>query len=277
MPGPAAGPPVPGARRRLALTGVPETLVIPLYARALDYRSRHSILRDARADAIVRSLDYDFEKFRSRGGGRVLVARNRQLDEWVREFLRRYPRGSVLQVGCGLDTRVDRIAPPPSVLWWDVDLAEVIAVRRNLFPERAGYRMLGGSITEPSWLSELPGDRPTIVVADGVFEYLGEGDVQRFLDAFAARFAHGAAIFDVMSASVQRMANQALQGRSSAVLQWAVDDLRGLDGLLPRYRRTATVRLLTSRFLPLGDRLVYAVGCLAPRLRNSMRAVRYEF
>ena len=269
--------PPPGSRRKLELSGVQETLVIPLYARALDYRSRRPILNDAQADEIVRSLDFDFEKFRPHALGKVLAARNRQLDEWIRTFVHEHPGGTVLNLGCGLDTRIYRIDPPSSILWSDVDLPDVIALRRGLFAERPGYRMRAGSITEPTWLSELPADRPALAVADGVFEYVDGNDVRRFLDAFAARFPRGAAVFDLMNSSAQRVVNRSLQTRSSAVLRWAIDDLRRLDALLPRYRRSATVRLFASRYLPLRLRCLYALGYLHPGVRNSLRVVRYEF
>lgn len=165
---PDAAPP----RTRLDLTGVPETLVIPLYAKAQDYRSRRSILHDAKAEEIVRSLDYDFERrgLSGKTRTRMLAVRARQLDEWVRAFLVRYRNATVLNLGCGLDTRIARLAPPATVSWFDIDFPEVMAVRKRFFSESEQYRMLAGSLTDASWLSEVPRDRPAIAVADGVLE-----------------------------------------------------------------------------------------------------------
>jgi len=64
----------------------------------------------------------------------------------------------MLHLGCGLDSRVYRIDPPASVRWFDVDYPEVIALRRHLYPERAGYRVIGSSLADLSWLAEVPGD-----------------------------------------------------------------------------------------------------------------------
>lgn len=272
-----AGAPGRGARPGLALTAEEETLVIPLYAKALDFRSRRSILHDARADEIVRAVDYDFERLRSRGNIRVLAARARQFDEWAREFLGRQPRSTVLNLGCGLDARIERLGPPASALWYDLDLPAVIELRRRFFPERDGYRMLAASITDPTCLDRIPADRPVLAIADGVFEYLAESDVRAFVGRLTSRFAHGEVLFDVMNSFAVRMGNERLSGRSEARLRWAVDDLRGLDGLNPRWRRTASVSALGSRYLPPGLRVVYAVAWLSPRLRRVMRQVRYEF
>jgi hypothetical protein len=63
----------------------------------------------------------------------------------------------VLHLGCGLDTRFHRMAPPPAVRWYDVDYPEVIELRRRLFPERPGYAAIGSSVTELAWLDRVPG------------------------------------------------------------------------------------------------------------------------
>lgn len=275
----SAGPNASGRRPRngLALTAEQETLVIPLYAKALDYRSRRSILHDARADELVRSIDYDFERLSRQGNPRVLAARARQLDQWTLEFLSRQPRSAVVNLGCGLDTRIDRLHPPPTTPWFDLDFPAVIELRQRFFAERDGYRMLGTSLLDPNWLDQLPQDRAVLAIADGVLEYLNEPDVAAFFGRLTSRFPHGEMIFDVMNTFALRMGNEHLSGRSEARLRWAVDDLRRLDAMNPRWRRTAAVSALGSRYLPLGLRLVYGIAWLSPRLRNVMRQVRYEF
>ncbi|MFG6301111.1 MULTISPECIES: hypothetical protein [Streptomyces] len=45
---------------------VQETLLIPLYARAVENRKELPMLRDARAAEIVAALDYDFARFEAR-------------------------------------------------------------------------------------------------------------------------------------------------------------------------------------------------------------------
>ena len=52
-----------------------------------------------------------------------MTLRAKQLDDWCTDFLQRHPDAVVLHLGCGLDGRVFRLDPPPSVLWFDVDQA----------------------------------------------------------------------------------------------------------------------------------------------------------
>ena len=56
---------------KVDLGPVQETLLIPLLARARETENPRGLLRDPRAVAIVRSLDYDFGKWE---GGRSLNA-----------------------------------------------------------------------------------------------------------------------------------------------------------------------------------------------------------
>jgi O-methyltransferase involved in polyketide biosynthesis len=135
---------------KVNLPGVQETLLIPLYARALDSRTRHPILGDKKADEMVRMIDYDFERLKGFGNRNVLVARAKQFDDWTREFIRSNPEAVVLNLGCGLDSRASRISPPSGVEWFDLDFPGVILERRKFFSDRDGYRMLGYSLTDPA-------------------------------------------------------------------------------------------------------------------------------
>lgn len=275
----ASEPGRPRDRERLPLplTGEQETLVIPLYAKALDYRSRRSILHDAKADELVRSFDYDFERLRSPGNTRVLATRARQLDEWTRAFLAAHPDAAVLNLGCGLDTRVSRIGPAPSVRWFDVDFPDVIAVRRRFFAENDGYRMVGGSLTQSDWLGEVPAGRPAVVVGDGVFEYLDSVTVTELFRHILDRFPSGEFDFDIMNSFAARMGNDHLQQKTGARLRWPVDDLHQIDAIDPRLRRVETRATLASKYLPIGTRLAYGIAWLFPSMRGAMRLVRCEF
>ena len=76
---------------KVHLTGEKATLLMPLYAKALDNRSKHPILHDEKADEIVRTIDFDFEKLKGFGNGNIMVVRAKQLDEWVKKFLKYLP------------------------------------------------------------------------------------------------------------------------------------------------------------------------------------------
>lgn len=101
----------PYSRRRVKLKGAQQTLLITLYAKALDSRSRRPVLGDRKADEVARAIDYDFQGTALPGNSRAMVVRARQTDEWVRDYLRGEPGSVVLNLGCGLDSRASRISP----------------------------------------------------------------------------------------------------------------------------------------------------------------------
>ena len=116
---------------KVYLTKEKETLLITLYAKALDSRSENSILNDKAANNLVNTIDYDFDKLKNPANGNVIVVRAKQFDEWLKEFLKENSVAVVLNLGCGLDTRVNRINPSPKISWFDVDYPEVIKLREN--------------------------------------------------------------------------------------------------------------------------------------------------
>lgn len=269
-----ASPPAP---RKLDLVGDEETLFIPLYAKALDYRSRRPILGDAKADEIVRAVDFDYERIRTRGTPTLLVVRARQLDEWVREFVRAHPSSVVVHLGCGLDARYLRIRPPDGVDWYDVDFPRVIEARRSFYDERGSYHMLASAITDPGWIETLPSDRATVVVADGVFEYLDRTDVATLFGRIVDHCPSGEFDFDVLNSFALAMGNARLTARSGARLKWAVDDPGDIDRLSARVKRVYLGSVFRSRYVPWPSRLALGIAFLLRNYRTSIRLVRCTF
>ncbi len=70
---------------------VAETLLIELYARALEARCPAPLVRDDKAIALVRQIDYDFSRFKLRGHHQVTtIMRLREFDRQARDFLARH-------------------------------------------------------------------------------------------------------------------------------------------------------------------------------------------
>jgi O-methyltransferase involved in polyketide biosynthesis len=270
----------PTEAQKVNLTGAPATLLITLYAKALDYRSPNPILNDERAHQIVEMIDYDFESVMGFGDSVVIAVRARQYDEWLREFLARHHDAVVLNLGCGLDTRVSRIGPPASARWFDVDFPEVIDLRRKFYADSSSYEMIATSLREEAWLGEVPRGLPSGIVAEGVFEYMEAEDVKTLLNRLTSHFAEGQVIFDCLSSFAVKSGRTQLQTKTGAVHRWAVDDIRELDGLDARLRRVDDLSLIESRYrrkLSWRYRLLFGAASLVPRLRNMHRLLRYEF
>lgn len=227
------------AREKVSLTGSQETLLITLSGRAMDNRSPRSILHDEESDEALRSIDYDTARLTriGRAGARQIAARAKEFDRWVARFLDARPECVVLHLGCGLDTRGHRLDPPPTVRWYDVDLPDVIELRRRLYPTSEGQHDIAASATDPHLLDEIPGDRPVLLVAEGLTPYLGTADGIAMLRRVVDHFPGGEMLFDGYNRLGVAWLRLALRigpyKASGAHVEWAIDDPRDLERAVP--------------------------------------------
>jgi O-methyltransferase involved in polyketide biosynthesis len=212
------------------------TNLVTLYLRAYESRSRRPILGDHIAAEAVDRIDYDFKGIHRTSlpaSNQYLVAlRAKQLDDWCAAFLARHADAVVLHLGCGLDGRGFRLAPPPSVLWFDLDQPGVVELRRRLYDDTDSYRMIGSSVTDPQWLDHIPTGRPTLVVAEGLLMYLQESEVRQLLERLTDRFDSGELLFDTLSALAPRLSKVLTRG----IITWGIRDARDIETWNPRLR-----------------------------------------
>jgi O-methyltransferase involved in polyketide biosynthesis len=268
--------------KEVRLTQEKETMLLALYSRALESRKEAPLLRDTMAEKALERIDYDFERTKpSHVESLQVVLRSLQLDRWAGEFLTAHPDAMALQLGCGLDSRVYRIDPPPGVRWFDVDYPDVIELRQKLYPERAGYRMLGSSVTDPGWLDEVPGDRPAWIVAEGLTYYLSESHMKTLLNRLTGHFPSGQMAFDAVSQLGAKLAkNNAKIRATGATIGWWIDDPRDIKLLDPKLELITELRPLEAhRYdrLPGSFRALLRVMDLFPSLRRVNRLLRYRF
>ena len=74
-------------------------------------------------------------------------------------------------MGCGLDSRCIRVGCRGH-LWYDVDVPDVIQVRKRYFAETEHYHMMGFDIRQAGWLSGIPAGKTAIILLEGVSMYL---------------------------------------------------------------------------------------------------------
>ena len=106
---------------------VAETLLIPLYMRAKESHRDNPILNDKTAERLADNLEYDYSKFDGAKLSEVgCVVRGWYFDHAVQQFIKTHPNPVVVNVGCGLDTRFQRIGNGKAI-FYDMDLPEVIS------------------------------------------------------------------------------------------------------------------------------------------------------
>ncbi|MDT5220634.1 MAG: hypothetical protein QOF15_2739 [Mycobacterium sp.] len=205
------------------------TNLVTLYLRAYESRGPRPILGDHAAAAAVDRIDYDFKRIHRNSlpvaNQYLVVLRAKQLDDWCADFLHRHPEAVVLHLGCGLDGRAFRISVPTSVQWFDVDQPAVIELRRRLYQDTAGYRMIASSVNDPQWLADIPTGLPTLVVAEGLRMYLQEGEVRRLLARLTDQFGSGELLFDTLSALAPLLSKVFTRG----IIKWGIRHARDLE------------------------------------------------
>jgi O-methyltransferase involved in polyketide biosynthesis len=220
------------------LAGVPETLFIPLCRRARLSRDGNPILIDRQAVGLVSRVDYDFSSIeKSFVAARDIgwVARPRQMDLMLERFLKDHPRGVVVSLGSGLDTTFSRV-DNGTVRWFDLDLPEVIEIRRTLLPETDRSRCIARSMFDLEWVKELgdTGDGVCLVSA-GVLFYFTEAEVRQLLTGLHDRLPGAELVFDAVSTKGLEGTNRmvAKTGVKGAPVRWGLDDAKALESWVP--------------------------------------------
>jgi len=179
------------------ITDISETLLFPLYARAMETQSENPILTDKKAVEITRELNQIFEKSDSslhqtlakgktrRKLGKKLNAtlslRTRKFDSYCTSFLKKNPNGIIVELGCGLSTRFPRI-DNGKLEWYDLDFPDVIDIRKQFFKETSRYHFIKSSVIDFKWMEQIKNQNKNILfIAEGLLMYLHEDEVKNLI------------------------------------------------------------------------------------------------
>ncbi len=192
------------------LGGVAETLLIPLYFRAKESQHPDALIKDEQAVALVKQIDYDFTRIRLRKHDEIaIILRLREFDRFARDFLSRCPDAVVVHIGCGLDTRFQRV-DNGRVEWYDLDLPEVIDLRRQLIGgEGERYHLLAGSVFDCAWLDAVSVHRrrPFLFMSEAVLMYFEEAQVKRLVLTLRKHFPGAELVCDAATPLMVRLDN----------------------------------------------------------------------
>ena len=226
------------------------TLLLTLHARAFESVTKDPVLTDPKAVEIVRSLQPELRDSpvsihqrlaRGELPGKLPVTmslRARSFDRLTTSWLAEHPGGAVVSLGCGLDSRFERI-DDGKASWFELDLPEVIEVRRRFYAEGPRRRFLGQSALEPAWMRELAAfkGKPILVLAEGLFMYLDEASLKPLVAALRREFPGSTLVCELANRwIVERMDRWWLRrkferqlGMGGAGFRFGVRDARELE------------------------------------------------
>ena len=218
------------------LTGVAETLLITLYARYLETQRPDSFFQDLKAVEVLNKIDYDFNRYAKGWKSNLgVIVRLQEFDQIIRELLTDKPNTTVINLGCGLCTRFDRI-DNGSVRWYEIDLPDVIELRRKFFEENERYQFIGKSVLDFSWIDQiqqLP-NQHLVIVMEGVSCYLSEADNRALMSQICTRLSPTEFIFDVISRRISKnSANHDTVSKTDAEFKSGIDNSKDLENWEP--------------------------------------------
>ena len=212
-------------KEKIKLSGVPETMLQTIYARAKESRGRGAI-HDVKAEEIIGKLDYDFslaDKDTAMRSG--VIARTIVLDRLTKAWLVSHP---------GADTRCYRMSGYAH--WYNLDLPETMAVREKLLPESGTISQITMSAME-DWGSEISEQNvPVLIVIEGLTMYLSERNIQRIFTVISSRFSNATVFVETMNPTIVRHFKEKSIDASNAKFNWGIKNGKTLAELLPDFR-----------------------------------------
>ncbi|MCL4529704.1 MAG: class I SAM-dependent methyltransferase [Chloroflexi bacterium] len=207
-----------------SLSGVPETLLMTLYVRARESQRPDAMIKDDQAVAMVNQIECDFSRLRMHRHDEIAtIMRMRKFDNHVRDFLTRNPDAVVVHIGCGLDTRFERV-DNGRVEWFDLDMPDVMELRQKLIHSESNrYHTLATSVFDDSWREEVGWCQPRtfMFVAEGVLPYFEEAQVKSLFLRLRDRFPGSELVCDAHTPFVIWVDNlQLAYAKVKARLHW---------------------------------------------------------
>jgi O-methyltransferase involved in polyketide biosynthesis len=215
-----------------ALTGVPETMLLTLYHRALETRRPDRLFTDEYAVRFVERIDHDFGKFDDWRMRWAIPVRTWLIDAAARNFLEHDPDGTVITLGAGLCARALRL-DNGRARWFSVDLESVRPFWRSLLGDTARNHFVAGPVTDFSWIDRVAGevrDRAVLFIAEGIFQYLPEAGVKQVVVTLRHRFPGAELVLDVLGEfTVNNTRLNHTVAATGSVFRWGLNDTKEME------------------------------------------------
>ena len=222
---------------------VQETLLIPLLGRAVESQKENGLIQDEKAVKIVDSLDYDFAKWKNSKSLAGATLRTRMFDQDVQAFLTEHPAGTIVEIGCGLNTRFERL-DNGQARWFDLDLPDTIALRQQFFQNEPRRTMLEASVLDTDWLETIAATGgPWCFISEAVIIYLEAAQAQQAITQIANRFPGAWVLTDTTAKKMveAQSTHDAMRYMSQdSWFRWVCDDPREIESW-------ANLKLVQSR------------------------------
>ena len=217
------------------LGDVQKTLLFPLWGRAVETKKTKPLLIDKTASQVIQKIDFDFseiEKNLTAISQHGWIARCYHMDLKIKHYLEIHPTATIVNIGCGLDTTFERI-DNGRITWYDLDLPDVIALRKKLLPMNERQMLIENSFLNHEWIDQLGSKENVLLIAAGVLYYFEEDQIKKTLKHISESIQGGEMIFDASSPIGVQMANKMVIKAGGmddkSFLKWGIRDAKLLE------------------------------------------------
>ena len=190
----------------LDLTDVSETLWIPLFGKAIESKRVNGLLNDPKAIEIAeKACELNpklnrWWKSLSRESQGLMIWRNEAIDEYVQDYLQKYPNGLIVNLGAGLCTRFDRL-DNGSLTWVEVDLPQVKSAWLNFNEESDRHQYHTDSIFEEKWIKNIKSiqSENVLFIAEGLLMYFSKEEVKSIFNTIAKELSNSFFVLEAYS------------------------------------------------------------------------------
>lgn len=186
------------------MNSVSKTLYIPLYGKAY-VSKKNIIINDSKAEKIWADEGFELKgKAKSKWLAYYMAMRSAIYDEWVEQKLAENPDTIVLHIGCGMDSRIDRVAAP-YVRWYDIDFPEVISERKKYYTESENYHMISADMRSDEWEKYIETAQNAVVVIEGVSMYFAPEELAEMMAKLRTHFSAVNVLMDCYTKKAARI------------------------------------------------------------------------
>ncbi|MGB7162223.1 MAG: class I SAM-dependent methyltransferase [Mycobacterium sp.] len=272
------------SRERVTLSGVSETALLTLNARAREARRHDRIIDDPMAVALADSIDFDFAKFGPTGQDAALRAR--AFDIAAYSYLSQHPSATVVALAEGLQTsfwRLDAALPEGQFRWLTVDLPPIVDVRTRLLPPSPRVSVRAQSAVDYSWMECVDPSDGVFITAEGLLTYLQPEQALGLIAQCAKRFPGGQMLFDLPPAWLAKVSRYRYGVRTSLryklprmPFSLSVAQTADLVNTVPGVRAVRDLQLPTARgqLFNVALSIVYRTRVLGP-LRSCLTLLEF--
>ena len=195
----------------MSLSDVSETGLLTFYCHVIESQNPDPILFDEKALEIAKQLnpllaESSSSLLRNLANGKIknelvvhINLRAKKYDEYAKSFLAKNPNGIIINIGCGMDSRFQRI-DNGRMTCFDLDLPEMIQFKKQFVKETDRYHFIGASVFDHAWMDlVVKTKKPVLFMAEGVFMYLDGAKVKDLILKLQSRFPGSELVCEVVT------------------------------------------------------------------------------